>query len=169
MGSQWRLGQPLHDVQPVLAAVSRGRGLSKTDYSDAVPVNVITFGQVVVCELAAEPRDESWTPLKAMPDGAHAVGAVNIALESFVDKGRPAGSSGRARNCVNRVSQRIRGTFSDAFAAMTQSWLRTRVVIARPVGAPRSRLRWNTEWRQTRVKDGVRRDDGQAPTENATR
>ena len=31
-------------------------------------------------------RDDSWAPLKAMPDGAHTVGAVKIALKNVVDK-----------------------------------------------------------------------------------
>ncbi len=46
------------------------------------------FWQKQDYELPAEPRDDSWAPLKAMPDGAHAVGAVKIALKNVVNKRR---------------------------------------------------------------------------------
>jgi hypothetical protein len=75
-----------------------------------------------------------------MPDGAHTVGTVKIALKNVVDKRRDRqGAPGVLAKGAKRVSQRISGAFSEAFAAMTLSSF-VRVGIAGHVGAGKTSL-----------------------------
>jgi hypothetical protein len=86
-----------------------------------------------------------------MPDGAHTVGDVEIALKNVVDKRRDQqGAPGMLAKGAKRVSQRISGALGDAFAAMTLS-SSLRVGIAGPVGAGKTSLATTLEIALNRI------------------
>jgi hypothetical protein len=99
---------------------------------------------------------------KLLPDGAHTVGAVKIALKNVVDKRRDLqGAPGMLAKGAMRVSERISGALGEASASAGRSVRRSqpamtlsssvRVGIAGPVGAGETSLATTLEIALNRI------------------